>query len=720
MKKIISIALLLAMVLGIFAACGNQNATQPATDDLDSAVAYLKNMYDKSTKDEDNKLTADKELVPAVTIGGVSYPVTWSIQVTAGPADAIVMAEGAAAGTQKIDIVTQPEEEVRFTLTGTVSDANGNTKTIDIKFYSPAVQKVEVEEGQKVVIYLVGDGKYMTGIDYLYTSSSGSQKHELELTTEKAEALPLTLQTNDDGTVSFVADNGMFLFCDATNVQFVSDFGDFTKFILEGAEGGQYIKCAVANYSGKPQYLEVYSGYMTCYGMSETSNLALYIFELQDAEGANGTIGELATPCEHEYADGTCTKCGAADPNYVPPTGPQLPEITAPVAGTAYKFGMIQVTNGTTVYVTGEITGRYLVTTTDMAAAADVYVEEADGGYKFYILVDGAKSYIYIYNNDDGKRSVGYGAEGNVFCFNAECSNWVTTFDGKECYLGSYNNFETVSVSDTTYIDASNAGISQFPAGFFTAAEVPADLASQIAAAGALANGEYLPYITTITGTITDEPKASSRTEGQFKFTVSDGTNTILCYYVPVTGGTPVTGDTVTVTGYLTAYNGSAQFDETASAVLEVAGEQPAGSAPFANGDQIVIVATAHNKALSTLPSSEGSFYQMGVDVTVANGTVSGYAATEVWTVIDNGDGTFSFAYNGQNLGMQDSYASMSLGSVNDKWELVVLDNGSYALKNVVRGNYVEWYASKNNWSTYTCDDLLANDLFHLSFFVVG
>ena len=862
MKKIISIALLLAMVLSLFAACGDNQPTEPAGDNLDSAIAYLKNMYDQSTKKEDNKLTRDKELVSAVTINGKSYPVSWSLNITSGP-EIVSLTAGAAAGSQKIALLDQSEEETRFVLTGTVTDADGNTKSIDIKYFIPGVQKVEVEEGQKVVIYLVADGKYMTGIDYLYTSSSGSQKHELELTTEKAEALPLTLQTNDDGTVSFKADNGTFLFCDATHVQFVADEGDYTKFVLEAAEGGQYIKCAVANYNGNPQYLEVYSGYMTCYGMSATSNLDLYIFELQDAEGANGTIGAPATPCEHEYADGTCTKCGAADPNYIPPIEPQLPEITAPAAGTAYKFGLIQVTNGTTVYVTGEVTDRYLVTTTDMAAAADVYVEEADGGCKFYILVDGVKSYIYIYNNDAGKRSVAYGAEGNVFTFNAECGNWVTTFDGKECYLGAYNNFETISVSDTSYIDASNAGIKQFPAGFFTATEVPADLAGQIAAAAALANGEYLPYITTITGTITDEPKASSRTEGQFKFTVSDGTNNLLCYYVPVTGGTPAQGDTVTVTGYLTAYNGSAQFDETASAVLakeeepatpnaflqfidnsyamnlnttgfvvdgagtytiewapaaptngmlslyievmdaytalkdyvvsdvkvvidgadvavnmdfitnygvyasmvaDAAGNltptnnycielynvmgfssvyggaivpvtinekvsvtftlsEPAQEveAPFADGDRIVIYATAHNKALSTLPSSEGSFYQMGVDVTVAaDGTVSGYAATEIWTVIANSDGTYSFAYEGKNLGMQDSYSSMSLGAVNDKWELITLSNGSYALKNVARGNCIEWYASKNNWSTYTTDDLLANDLFHLSFVIMA
>ena len=92
--------------------------------------------------------------------------------------------------------------------------------------------------------------------------------------------------------------------------------------------------------------------------------------------------------------------------------------------------------------------------------------------------------------------------------------------------------------------------------------EIPATLAEQIAQANGLANGEKLPYESTITGTIVDEPVASSRTEGSYKFTVSDGTNSLLCYYVPVTGGEPKQGDTITVTGNLSAYNGAAQFAE--------------------------------------------------------------------------------------------------------------------------------------------------------------
>lgn len=311
MKKIISIALLLAMVLGILAGCNT-----PAENPLDAAVEYIKVMYDTAGKNEDNKLASDKELLPAVTIDGVSYPVVWTLNVTSGPSECIVLADGSNAGTQKISIAQLPEEEVRFTLIGTVSDAEGNTATVEIKYYSPAVEKVEVSGGEKIVLYFPTDGKYVTGIDYLYTSSSGTQKHELVLTDNKAEALPLTVQENDDGTVSFVTDGGLYLYCDATNVQYVAEQGDYTKFVLEPAEGGQYIKCAVANYNDKAQYLEVYSGYLTCYGMSETSNLALYIFELQDAEGASGVVGEAASDDNtgDNSGDGTITPDNSNDP----------------------------------------------------------------------------------------------------------------------------------------------------------------------------------------------------------------------------------------------------------------------------------------------------------------------------------------------------------------------------------------------------------------------
>ncbi len=146
----------------------------------------------------------------------------------------------------------------------------------------------------------------------------------------------------------------------------------------------------------------------------------------------------------------------------------------------------------------------------------------------------------------------------------------------------------------------------------------------------------------------------------------------------------------------------------------------PANSAPaLKTGDKVVIVCTAHNKALSSDKQSETSYYLKGVDVTVAGGKVSGYTDAEVWTVTKNDDGSYSFAFGGKNLAMGEQYSSTPLGEVNDKWEIVTLDSGAYVLKNIAREQYLEWYADKDNWSAYN-KNWETSDLFHLSFFVVG
>ena len=144
--------------------------------------------------------------------------------------------------------------------------------------------------------------------------------------------------------------------------------------------------------------------------------------------------------------------------------------------------------------------------------------------------------------------------------------------------------------------------------------------------------------------------------------------------------------------------------------------EKTETNAPIAAGDQVVIYAPAYNKALS---SEKTGFYNVGTDITVSEGTVSGYGENDVWTVVDNGDNTYSFQQNGQNIGLGESYASMDLGAVNDDWKLIDLGNGLYNIQNTVRGNYMEWYAQYSNWSTYNSSSAATDDQFQLSFYKV-
>ena len=147
--------------------------------------------------------------------------------------------------------------------------------------------------------------------------------------------------------------------------------------------------------------------------------------------------------------------------------------------------------------------------------------------------------------------------------------------------------------------------------------------------------------------------------------------------------------------------------------------DEPVTESPIADGDQVVIYAPAYNKALSSEKVDASSYYNKGVDVTMAEGVLSGYGSAEVWTVVDNNDGTFSFQQDGQNIGLAEQFASMNLGAEHDDWALIDLGDGLYNIKNTGRGNYMEWYAQFGNWSTYNSGSAATDGQFQLSFYKV-
>ena len=144
---------------------------------------------------------------------------------------------------------------------------------------------------------------------------------------------------------------------------------------------------------------------------------------------------------------------------------------------------------------------------------------------------------------------------------------------------------------------------------------------------------------------------------------------------------------------------------------------EPGDTAPIADGERVVIYAPAYGKALS---AEYNGYYNKGTDVTEeSDGTLSGYTDADVWTVAENEDGTYSFSYNGQNIGMGDSFSSMPLGEKNDKWVLEDAGNGLYYVKNTVRGAYMEWYDSNGNWSAYYNIAEGSEGMFALKFYKV-
>ena len=128
----------------------------------------------------------------------------------------------------------------------------------------------------------------------------------------------------------------------------------------------------------------------------------------------------------------------------------------------------------------------------------------------------------------------------------------------------------------------------------------------------------------------------------------------------------------------------------------------PEPSAVLNDGDKVVIYNPANLKALST--DYAGTYYNQGTDVTLAEGKLSGYTDADIWTVGVNADGSYTFSTaDGKKLSMGAKFTSTPLDDVNTAWQLETAKTADcFYIKNAVRGNYIEWYADKGNWSSYS------------------
>ena len=154
------------------------------------------------------------------------------------------------------------------------------------------------------------------------------------------------------------------------------------------------------------------------------------------------------------------------------------------------------------------------------------------------------------------------------------------------------------------------------------------------------------------------------------------------------------------------AYTGTGDaFEQQIYLVIETETPDPTPtpepSALLKDGDKVVIYNPANLKALST---DYGGHYNKGTDVKLTDGKLTGYTKADIWTVGVNSDGSYTFSTaDGKKLSMGASYTSTPLDDVNTAWQLEEAKTaGCYYIKNAVRGNYLEWYADKGNWSSFS------------------
>ena len=167
----------------------------------------------------------------------------------------------------------------------------------------------------------------------------------------------------------------------------------------------------------------------------------LYVYGLYSADG---TVRYDAMTDKPQVGDTITVMSQVCNYN-----GPQLKNATlqkhekagaasnAPVAGTAYKFVFTHGTLGKTLYITGVMDGYYMATTEDKAAAVDVFVEETTGGFYFYCMVNGTKTYINMIQSGTYTNAQYAETATTVYTYDSALDTLVGTCEGKTFIFGT-------------------------------------------------------------------------------------------------------------------------------------------------------------------------------------------------------------------------------------------------------------------------------------------
>ena len=257
--------------------------------------------------------------------------------------------------------------------------------------------------------------------------------------------------------------------------------------------------------------------------------------------------------------------------------------VTEPKEGEAYKLFIVQANLGQTLFLTGETQNnenKFIMTTESPADGLEFMVEKASGGVKIYTTINGAKTYVYAHTTTaaDGKVSkyVGYSTENSsIFTYHADVNAWFTKCDNIEYVFGTYSSYSTACISESSYINAENTGVSQFVVAFmskeaadaFVPSETPKDPTELTSIKDILAIGEKLEHNANtvekylVSGTVTE---IKNETYGNLYITDAEG-NTLYIYGLYDKDGTtrfdamankPEVGDTITVISIVSNYNG--------------------------------------------------------------------------------------------------------------------------------------------------------------------
>ncbi len=298
---------------------------------------------------------------------------------------------------------------------------------------------------------------------------SETLSYYMKTTEDPTEATDVYLENVDDGYRLYFMNNGVKTYMDMYN--------DDTHYSLKLTTEPSTVYSYNTQYNTLTSYVVDTDCYMGSYGSNDTISCS----KISYITSSTSYISHLGTLVEGE-AGGSGDQ-GGADSGSVAADGYGF--VDAPVADTAYKFGMYLTSLGNdNYYVNGAETSdqKYAETTTNVAEAMDIYLEEVTGGYSIYYLDGTTKVYLNVTprETDATKVRINFqtAAEGtpSVYTLNTEYKYLQTTVNSTAYVIGSYTysgtTYTTMSASLASYLsDTTTIGVTQFPAWFLAEGE---------------------------------------------------------------------------------------------------------------------------------------------------------------------------------------------------------------------------------------------------------
>lgn len=162
MKKLFALLVALVGSIGLLSSCGHKTETptptptpetpevtptptQPAvSEDLKKAQEFVKSIYQAS----EGNVTVNMDRAAKVPVNGKEFTVSWAVTVKSGNAEAVsvVKAEDNSKYVVNITYNNTITEEVKFTLTATITSAENESVTLDFEYTIPKFQANTVNQ----------------------------------------------------------------------------------------------------------------------------------------------------------------------------------------------------------------------------------------------------------------------------------------------------------------------------------------------------------------------------------------------------------------------------------------------------------------------------------------------------------------------------------------------------------------------------------------------